>query len=284
MPIQHLSVESPSEKISEALEQDGCVVIDTVLDRADIDQVTRELAPYLEATPKGEDEFHGLETRRVGTLIARSPKAREIIMNPIVLDVAAKILSHAKTFQLTLTENVSLGPGSVAQEIHRDQEDFDEFIPIPPGYETILATMWALTDFTEANGATRVVPGSHKLKTGLHFSQEESEPAEMEAGSVLIYPGSLYHGSGANLTDANREGLIVHFTLGWLRQEENQYLGVPMETLRELPEDLLRLMGYTRGDYLLGFIDGGRDPIIAVRPDLERPMAEFMEDVAGKVS
>ena len=170
MPIVHLPAESPLEKISEAIERDGCVVIDSVLDSSTIEQVSREMAPYLEAAPKGEDEFHGLETRRVGTLVARSPKAREIIMNPIVLDVTAKMLSHAKTFQLNLTEKVSLGPGETAQEIHRDQEDFDEFIPIPPGYETILATLWALTDFTEANGATRVVPGSHKLGNGLRFT------------------------------------------------------------------------------------------------------------------
>jgi ectoine hydroxylase-related dioxygenase (phytanoyl-CoA dioxygenase family) len=246
-----------------------------VLDRADIDQVAREMAPYLEATSKGTDEFHGFETRRVGTLVARSPKAREIIMNPTVLDVAAKVLSHATTFQLNLTECVSLGPGSAAQEIHTDQW-FGEF-PFPHGYETILATMWALTDFSEANGATRVVPGSHKLKDHRQFSQEESEPAEMVAGSVLLYTGTLYHGAGANVTDSNRDGLIAHYTLGWLRQEENQYLCVPMETLRELPEDLLRLMGYTRGDELLGFVDGGRDPIIAVRPELERPMSEFLK-------
>jgi hypothetical protein len=277
VPIQHLTVKSPSSKIFEALERDGCVVIDAVLNRADIDQVNRELAPHLETTPKGEDEFHGLETRRVGGLVARSQKAREIIMNPIVLDVTAKVLSHATTFQLNLTELMSLGPGSAAQEIHRDELDCDEF-RFPHGYETVVATMWALTEFTEANGATRVVPGSHKIEDDREFSQEESTPAEMEAGSVLIYTGLLYHGGGANVTNSSRNGLVANYTLGWLRQEENQYLCVPTETLRELPEDLLRLMGYTRGAYLLGFVDGGRDPIIAARPEFERPMSEFLEE------
>jgi hypothetical protein len=277
VPIQHLTVKSPSSKIFEALERDGCVVIDAVLNRADLDQVTRELAPHLEATPKGEDEDHGLETRRVGGLIARSQKAREIIMNPTVLDVAAKVLSHATTFQLNLTEMMSIGPGSAAQEIHRDQPDCDGF-RFPHGYETVVATMWALTEFTEANGATRVVPGSHTIEDDREFSQEESMPAEMEAGSVLIYTGLLHHGGGANVTNSNRDGLVAHYTLGWLRQEENQYLCVPTETLRELPEDLLRLMGYTRGAYLLGFVDGGRDPIIAARPEFERPMSEFLEE------
>ena len=92
----------------------------------------------------------------------------------------------------------------------------------------------------------------------------------MEAGSVLLYTGSLYHGAGANRSDSNRAGLIVHYTLGWLRQEENQYLCVPQEVLQDLPEDLLRLMGYDHGSYSLGFIDDGRDPIAAVRPEFEK--------------
>jgi len=277
VPIQHLTVESPRSKILEALERDGCVVIDAVLNRADIDQVTRELAPHLEVTPKGEDEFDGLETRRVGGLVARSQKAREIIMNPIVLDVTAKVLAHATTFQLHLTELMSLGPGSAAQAIHRDGMDCDEF-RFPHGYETVVTTMWALTEFTEANGATRVVPGSHKIEGDREFCQEESTSAEMGAGSVLIYTGLLYHGGGANVTNSDRNGLVAAYTLGWLRQEENQYLCVPTETLRELPEGLLRLMGYTRGAYLLGFVDGGRDPIIAARPEFERPMSEFRDE------
>ncbi len=275
MPIQHLTQDTTCERICEILEQDGCVVIDAAANKADIDQIVQEMAPYIEAAPKGEEEFSGFETRRAGMLVARSPKAREIIMNPLILDVTAKVLSHAKTFQLHLTEVISLGPGSAAQEIHIDQ-DFGEFT-FPEGFVTTLATMWALTDFTEENGATRVVPGSHKLTDRQSFALEESEPAEMKAGSVLIYTGLLFHGAGPNLTNTNRDGMIIHYTLGWLRQEENQYLCIPRETLNDLPEDLLRLMGYTRGAYLLGFVDGGRDPIIAVRAELERPLSEFLE-------
>ena len=277
MPIQHLSRESSSDSIAEALKRDGCVVLDNVLSRDEIDQVARDMAPYMEAAPKGKDEFDGFETRRAGTLIARSPKAREIIMNPGILDVTAKLLSHAAAYQLHLTESVWVGPGSTAQEIHKDQEDFEGFY-FPKEHDTIVATIWALTDFTEANGATRVVPGSHKLEGDRKFSLEESEPAEMEAGSVLLFTGQIYHGAGANVTDAIRESLVVMYTVGWLRQEENQYLCVPMETLRQLPEDLLRLMGYSLAGELQGFVDGGRDPIIAVRPEFEKPISDWAED------
>ncbi len=201
--------------------------------------------------------------------MARSPKSRDVIMNRTVLDVAARALSHATRFQLHCTQIISVGPGSEPQLIHRDQWAFDMF-PFPPGFDTTFATMWALTDFTDANGATRVIPGSHKLADRLEFTQQDTEAAEMEAGSVLLYTGSLYHGAGGNSTDSDRAGLIVHYTLGWLRQEENQYLCVPKEVLQELPEDLLRLMGYDHGSYSLGFIDDGRDPIAAVRPEFEK--------------
>ena len=94
--------------------------------------------------------------------------------------------------------------------------------------------------------------------------------AEMKAGSVLLYTGSAYHGAGRNSSQMTRTGLIFHYSLGWLRQEENQYLSVPAEMLKTLPEDLLRMMGYQHGAYSLGFIDGGRDPIAAIRPELEK--------------
>jgi hypothetical protein len=274
MPIVHLPADAPLEKIFEAIARDGCVVIDEVIDHSAIEEVRRDMDPFLEAAPEGGDDFAGLATRWSGMLVARSPKARDVIMNPTVLDVAAHTLSHASTFQLHVTQIISVGPGATPQPIHRDQWAFD-FFPFPSGYESTLSTMWALSDFTEANGATRIIPGSHKMKDRLEFTLADTEPAEMKAGSVLLYMGSVYHGAGANQTDSDRLGLVVHYTLGWLRQEENQYLGASADILRTLPEDLLRLMGYTQGANSLGLIDCGRDPIAAVRPEFERALEVY---------
>ena len=154
-----------------------------------------------------------------------------------------------------------------AQPIHRDQWAFD-FFPFPPGYEVQCNTIWALTDFTEENGATRVVPGSNLREDGLSFGPDDTEPAEMARGSVLFYSGSVYHGGGANRSDATRIGLNITYNVAWLRQEENQYLSVPREVAETLPTELLRLMGYDRGAYALGYIDDLRDPIEAVRPGI----------------
>jgi ectoine hydroxylase-related dioxygenase (phytanoyl-CoA dioxygenase family) len=174
--------------------------------------------------------------------------------------VISGVLSHGTTWQLHLTQVIAIGPGEAGQSIHRDQWAFD-FFPFPSGYEVQCNTMWAMSDFTEANGGTRVIPGSNKMADRLEFTPEQTEAAEMPAGSVLFYTGALYHGAGANRSDEARTGLNLTYARGWLRQEENQYLAVPRETARELPEELLRLMGYARGAYALGYVDDLRDPL-----------------------
>src|SRR5262249_37083530 len=200
----------------------------------------------------------GRRPKRTGGLVARSAPCRELVMNGIVLETVGTILQQATTFQLHLTQVIAIGPGELAQPIHRDQWAFD-FFPFPPGYEVQCNTLWAMTDFTEANGATRVIPGSNHLEDRLEFTTADTEPAEMPAGWVLFYTGALYPGGGANRPPEARLGLNLTYALSWLRQEENQYLAVPADVARELPEPLLRLMGYARGAYSLGYVDDLRD-------------------------
>jgi ectoine hydroxylase-related dioxygenase (phytanoyl-CoA dioxygenase family) len=113
-----------------------------------------------------------------------------------------------------------------------------------------------------------VVPGSNQAEDGVVFAASDTVPAEMERGSALFYSGSVYHGGGANRTDTTRVGVNITYNVAWLRQEENQYISVPKEVAETLPVDLLRLMGYARGAYALGYIDDLRDPIEAVRPGI----------------
>jgi hypothetical protein len=265
MPIEHLSSSSSPQDIAHVLDRDGVVVVDRVVGPAVMDRVREELAPWLAATPTGHDDFSGRRTRRTGALIARSPACRDLVTHPLVTGTVGCALAHATNFQLHLTQVIAIGPGEPAQMIHRDQWAYD-FFPFPKGYEVQCNTIWALTDFTERNGATRVIPGSNKLDDGLRFTEADTEPAEMAKGSVLFYTGSLYHGGGANHSNDTRCGINITYNLAWLRQEENQYLATPLELARTLPVDLLRLMGYARGAYALGYVGDSLDPIEVVRP------------------
>lgn len=265
MGLAHLAPDTGAETVAEALKSEGAVIVDDLAPPDLLDRIAGELAPVIEVTPTGPDDFSGRNTRRAGALIARSPASRELVTHPLILDTAGRFLGHATNYQLHLTQAIAIGPDSPAQPIHRDQWAFD-FFRFPAGYEVQCNTLWALTDFTEANGATRVVPGSNHAEDRLQLTQDDSVPATMSRGSVLVYSGSVYHGGGANRTDEVRIGINITYCLAWLRQEENQYLSVPREVAATLPVDLLRLMGYARGAYALGYIDDLRDPIEAVLP------------------
>jgi hypothetical protein len=269
MELQRLPADTTGEAVTEALKRDGAVIVDRLVAPAVMDGILDEMKPWFDATPHGPDDFSGRRTRRTGGLVARSPKAREIVMHPLPLAASKTLLDHSSGFQLHLTQMIAIGAGEPAQPIHRDQWAFD-FYPFPKGYDVQCNTIWAMTDFTEENGATRVIPGSNFFEDKLKFRLEDSIPAEMSKGSVLFYSGSVYHGGGPNRSNGTRIGLNITYNVSWLRQEENQYLSVPLEIAKTLPVDLLKLIGYRRGAYALGYVDDLRDPIEVVRPDLKK--------------
>lgn len=257
-----VGAESSPTDIAAILREDGCVIVSTLASADTMDRIRSELEPYMESASRGRTEFLGHATSRSGALIARSPSARALVVHPTILDTLDLVLGdHCSTFQLDLTQLIDIGPGEPAQMIHRDQWSFDRY-SFPVGFEAEVSTMWAVTEFTEAMGATRVVIGSHRWKD----DPSEVDPAlttgaAMAKGSVLMYLGSLYHGGGANTTDDRRIGMNIGYSLGWLRQEENQFLACPPDVARTLPEGLLRLMGYQRGSFALGYVDDLRDPL-----------------------
>jgi ectoine hydroxylase-related dioxygenase (phytanoyl-CoA dioxygenase family) len=257
-----VTAETAPADIVTVLREDGCVIISGLASPETMDQIRAELEPYIASTNGGNTEFLGHATRRTGALIARSPTVRSLVTNPTILDTVEAILcDHGSTFQIDLTQLVNIGPGEPAQMIHRDQWSFDHY-PFPRGFEAEISTMWALTEFTEEMGATRVVVGSHLWED----DPSEVDPAlttgaVMAKGSVLLYVGSIFHGGGANKSDLHRVGINVGYSLGWLRQEENQYLACPPDIARTLPEGLLRLMGYQRGSFALGYVDDMREPL-----------------------
>ena len=266
MEIRRFPADAAPEDVVSVLAEDGCAVIEGLVPEATMDAVSAELAPWMDATPDGPDDFSGYSTKRTGALLARSETARDLVVHPMVRSIVGGVLSHATSYQLHLTQVIAIGPGETSQPIHRDQWAFD-FFPFPQGYEVQCNTLWAMTDFTEENGATRVIPGSNRAEDRLQFTEADTIPAEMTKGSVLVYTGALYHGGGANRSDSVRRGVNITYNVSWLRQEENQYLSVPIEVARTFEEDLQRLMGYARGAYALGYVDDLRDPIEILRPE-----------------
>jgi ectoine hydroxylase-related dioxygenase (phytanoyl-CoA dioxygenase family) len=267
IPIPVLDADASAEMVEAALREAGCAVVERLVDGSVMDAVASELAGHLDATPYGNDEFAGRRTRRTGSLIARSPTFRGLAAHPLVLATLDRVLGdHATSYQLHLTQVIDIGPDEPGQLVHRDQWAFD-FFPFPSGYEVECHTMWAMTDFTDENGATRVIPGSHRWEDKLRPTYDQTVPAVMPKGSVFVYVGSVYHGGGANNSATRRLGINVGYTLSWLRQEENQYLACPPEIARELPIELAQLIGYRRGAYALGYFGDVQDPLEALHPE-----------------
>ncbi|MBK5289759.1 MAG: phytanoyl-CoA dioxygenase family protein, partial [Acidimicrobiia bacterium] len=154
--------------------------------------------------------------------------------------------------------SIRIMPEETAQPIHAD----DQLMPLAkPHVPTVCNTMWALTDFTDANGATRIMPGTHLADHSPGYGEEfDSIPAEMPRGSVLIWHGSLWHGGGANTTRADRIGIAMNYCAGWVRQQENQQLGIPTEVARTFGPRLRELVGFGVYNMLIGHINK-RSPV-----------------------
>jgi hypothetical protein len=264
MSIQRFAPNDPIGGIAAAVRRDGVAIVERAIDADTIERVLAEMGPHIDAVAPGADDFTGRNTRRVGSLIARSETARTLVTHPVVIGVCDDILgANSTSYQLHLTQIIDIGPGEPAQYLHRDQWAWDQF-PFPVGFDVEISTIWAMQDFTEANGATRVIPGSNLWEPQRKADPSETVPAEMPAGSVVIYSGAVIHGGGANNTDHRRVGVNIDYCLGWLRQEENQYLSCPPDVAATLPVELARLAGYSRAAYALGYFGDTQDPIEAL--------------------
>ena len=249
--IRHFSLDTDAQTLADAVKEDGAIIIDDVLSPEFIAQLRTETDPYMEGSNLGFDDFAGFKTTRTGGLMVRSQKCRELIAHPDILAPCKLFLEpYCQTVQLHLTQIIRIGPGETAQLIHRDRWAWGSHLAhVEPQFNTI----WAITDFTSENGATQVVPGSTQWPDDVKIEPEQVTQATMRAGSVLVYSGSVFHGGGDNRSDADRIGINITYTLGWLRQEENQYLSCPPELAKDLSRTLQELAGYAMGQYALGY-------------------------------
>lgn len=266
----------------DALDRDGAVILTNMLDTATLDALDSELAPWLTATPPGAGDFFGRNTVRFGGVIVKAPTSQALCINDTVLSLVEDVLGpHCDTVQLNLSQAISIRPGEPEQVLHGD----DEMWRTPRGEaEYMVNAMWALDDFTAENGATRVVPGSHRGPIDRMPSEDTVTQAVMPRGSVVLWRGSAMHGGGANRSAAPRRGIVMSYCLGWLRQSENQYLIAPPDVARTFAPRLQSLVGYHVHLPNLGYVDG-QDPALLLRgEDLfkPRPFNDFLPEWASE--
>ena len=229
-------------------------------------------------TPFGIGPFYGSTTKRFGRLLIRSPHARALVCHRLILSIVERILSPwCDRIQLNTTQAIAIHPGAPAQFPHRDQDMWRG----PVGeVEYLVNVMWPLTPFTAENGATRLWEGSHgpaALQAGTNATEMVEE---ITPGAALMFLGSTLHGAGANYSDTVRRGVVIGYSLGWLKPYENQWLAYPPEVARHFDTELAELIGYCQhrpnlGNFegqcpsvLLGNYDGGPlNAIDALRPD-----------------
>ena len=258
--IPECRADADPDVMYDALDQAGCLVVHDMADEGACARVRAELADYVEAAPAAADnpeDFYPGKTHRVVALMHRSPTMRDLMMHPVTGQLGDRhLLANCNKWQLNVSAALEIGPGARDQILHRE-EDLFPYFPVPRP-NLILASMWAISDFTADNGGTQLVPGSHRWSADRVAEPSEIVRAEMPAGSVLFWLGGTLHGGGANVTDDDwRYGIVLTYTLGWLRQEENQHLSMPAADAFALPDAIRSRLGFAMdyGDGGLGFYD-----------------------------
>lgn len=248
----------------------GYCIIPDLLPPATIAALDADLATAFDRTPFCRGGFYGETTKRFGRLLARSTRTAALVQHETILALATRILTPwCDTIQLNVAQAIAVHPGAPAQLPHRDQDMWRG----PVGeIEYLLNVIWPLTPFTEENGATIVWPDSHGARALDPESTTQPLPAAMAPGSALVFLGSALHGAGANRTDQVRRGIVIGYSLGWLKPYENQWLTYPPPVARRFSPELAALVGYRQHRPNLGNYEG-QCPSILLRDDSDGPLA-----------
>ena len=243
------------DEANAVIDEFGGVIISDLIDPSLLERLRSDLAPWVERTPPGSrsgdpewQQFHGANTIRFNGVAAKTSTFVDVCLDETILGVADhRLIPQGGSTQISDTQMISIGPGEPAQYLHRDQTGWPWFNQyLPDGPEITVIGIVALTDCTEANGATRVVPFSHlSPDTDALFDPADTVAAEMSAGSVLLFSGKTVHGGGANHTlDEWRSTLHISYLLGWLRSEEAHPFALPQAVAARLPRRAQELLGF----------------------------------------
>lgn len=280
-----MTATSSGEWTTELLHQGYCIIPDAV-PASTVAALNADLDPVFAATPFGRGNFYGNRTKRFGSLLKRSRHAEPLVMAPTILALAETVLAPGcERIQLNVAQAIEIHPGEPSQFPHRDH---DMWNGAKGGHEYLVNVMWPLTSFTADNGATRIYPSSHGAE-GL-TKEDPGEPivAECAPGAAICFLGSTTHGAGANITNSVRRGIVIGYSLGWLKPYENLWLAYPPEVARHFSPALAALAGYAQHRPNLGNYEGQCPSILlhddvpehigaidALRPDQEAMLAEY---------
>lgn len=265
--IAHLEAEI-SARTTELAANGFCIIPDALAAET-IGELDHDLARHFERTPFGEGGFYGTTTKRFGRLLTRSRHSAALVQHEMILGIVERLLlPWCDCIQLNTTQAIAVHPGAPAQLPHRDQDMWRS----PVGeVEYLVNVMWPLNRFTADNGATRVWPGTHGAKALEPPPADDALAAEMEPGSALVFLGSTLHGAGANISRDVRRGIVIGYSLGWLKPYENQWLSYPPEVARTFSTELAALVGYRQHRPNLGNYEG-QCPSILLRESGDRPL------------
>ncbi len=235
------------------IEQQGFTIIEALLDESELATLRGALAPWLQGKLRGRNNFEGFQSERVYALLAKDPRLALIVEHPRVLRLLDQLLEP--DYLLSANLAINSHPGETPQDFHRDNDGGPSADPTAVHG---ISTIWNIDAFTNTNGATQIIPGSHTWDHERPIPNDKrAEMVLMPAGSVLIFTGSLYHRGGANNSTAPRLAITPQYCQPWLRQLENMTLAVPPAQASQLSERVQALLGYSvRSPGFMGSVDG----------------------------
>jgi hypothetical protein len=261
----------------------GYCVIPGLMPTAKVAAIHDDLKDRFARTPFCDGDFYGRRTKRFGSLLKRTALAADFVQHPLIMEIVQAILGpYCDRLQLNLAQGLEIWPGEGEQNPHRDQ---DMWRGAKGEIEYLVNVMWPFTPYRAENGATLIWPDSHLRQDEYYQPRERAVAAELDPGSALLFLGSTLHGAGANRTALPRTGMVVGYTLGWLKPYENQWLVYPPDVARSFSPELAALVGYQQHRPNLGNYEG-QCPSVLLRgdlPDYLQAVDELRPDQASEV-
>ncbi len=240
-------------ELAETIRRDGYVVAPDLISPHDVCEIKDSLAPWLQERLFGRNDFEGFRSERVYALLAKAPAIARIVEHPVVLAVCDRLLRPH--YRLSACLAIQVHPGETPQGWHSD----DGYVALPrPRPMLGVSAIWAFDDFTDDNGATEVIPGSHLWGGADQAAPDDARAVRirMRAGSAVLFAGTLVHRGGAHRGTTTRLGITPQYCEPWVRQIENMALAVPPELARGYSERIQELLGYDICEPFIGYVDG----------------------------